>query len=173
MPPAQPVPPPAAAPTSERLIYYESAVRTKVPGRSFWNHDILITERRLIARKTGWKGNLAKGMARAAAGGIVNALAATALYSLESGLSQVKTPKFDNAPAVPIGEVEDFRAKADGAVEFRFDDVSRAIFRKRGFITPATLVLQSSQGELLTEVNFIKELNPILRQLLGSRCAEE
>jgi hypothetical protein len=165
--------PPTAEPTTERLIYYESAVRTKVPDRSFWNHDILITERRLIARKTGWKGNLTKGMARSAAGGLVNAIAATALYALDFGMSQVKTPKYDDAPVVAVSEVDDFRDKEEGAVEFCFDDLSRCIFRKRGFITPATVVLQSAQGELLTEVNFFKELKPILRQVLGARCSEE
>ncbi len=148
-------------------------MRTKVPGRSYWNHDILITERRLIARKTGWKGNLTKGMARSAAGGLVNAIAATALLALESGMSQVKTPKFDDAPVVAVGEVDDFRDKADGAVEFRFDDLTGCVFRKRGFISPATLVLRSPQGELLTEVNFFQELKSILRPILGTRCSEE
>jgi len=166
-------PPPAAEPTAEKLIYYESAVRTKVPGKLFWNHDILVTERRLIARKTGWKGNLTKGMARSAAGGLVNAIAAVTLYSLDFGMSKVKTPKYDDAPVVSIDEIDEFRDKADGAVEFRFDELTRCIFRKRGFVTPATLVLQCAQGELQTEVNFFKELKPILRQVLGQRCSEE
>lgn len=174
IPPPVPVPPPpAAGPAGERLIYYESAVRTKVPDRSFWNHDILITEQRLIARKTGWKGNLTKGMARSAAGGLINALAATALYSLDFGMSKVKTPQYDEAPVVPESEVDEFRDKADGAVEFRFEEVTGCVFRKRGFVTPATLVLQSPQGELLTEVNFFKDLKPILRRVLGNRCTEE
>jgi hypothetical protein len=144
-----------------------------VPGRSFWNYDILITEHRLLARKTGWAGNLTKGMAHSGAGGLINALAATALYSLDVGMSKVKTPKYHDAPVVPVAEVEAFRAKADGAVEIRFSELGRCIFRKGGFLSASTLVLQSPQGELLSEVMYFKELQPILSQLLGPRCVSE
>lgn len=179
-PPAYPPPPPSpsappvayAPATTERLIYWENAVRTKAPGRAFWNHDILITERRLIARKTGWMGNFAKGMAHAAAGGLVNALAATALYSLQSGMHAVKTPRFPG-PEVAIGEIDAFLGDRDGVVEFRFDQLSSWTFRRRRLIVPPTSVLQGAPGELQTEINFHKELLPIMRQILGARVQED
>lgn len=157
------------SPGTEIVIQFQKAVSTKPPRGWRRNYDLLITNRRLIGKKTGFLGNLAKGLSKGIPAGAISSVGVALVTTLGAAIQSARLPLLDSSRAVPLAEIDAFAAGESDGFQIPWDQATACELKIGGLFSIARIKVQSHGGAVDAEIKDTKELQPILSQILGSR----